>query len=168
MKIRHFFIPFKDKEIRQGLSEKIIRRRLEKEGWEVWKGGLISVVRQDDIYPNVRRKYERLCSLLDEKKPRSLIILQYFCDVHHGMPDFICYRRGEFKFVECKLGYEQVSERQKVCMRKLKELGFGLEVHKLSYPGTRNRIVDIDLATGEKKILDMQLRLTLKQPNHSM
>ena len=78
------------------------------------------------------------------------------------MPDFICYRRGRFKFVECKLGHEQLSKRQKICIKKLRQYGYAIEVHKIVDPCTKvwKAIVDID--TGKRNVIDVQLRMTKK------
>ena len=145
---------------KRGLSEKLLKRRLEKQGWIVWRGGSFNVLRKDDIYPNVRRKYEKLRGLM---KRGHFEYFQYLCSVHHGMPDFFCYRNGEFKFVECKLQYEQLSELQKVCMRKLQQMGYNVEMHKLVDYRTKTLKAGYDLNTGEKIVLQKQS--TLKNYN---
>ena len=154
--IRHVFIPIPKKyKNRKGLSEKILKKRLEKQGWTVWRGGLINIIRNSEIYPSVRKKYALLCILL-KKHDKNLEYLQYICEVHHGMPDFICYRNNKFKFVECKLGYESLSKRQKKCIKKLQDLGFKVEVHKLVEKQTKTRLANINLNTGQKKIIAKQ------------
>jgi hypothetical protein len=156
--IRHIYIPLRRKyKSRQGLSERRIKKRLEKKGWEIWRGGFIHCIRYKDLYPNVFRKYIRLRKILGN----DLEYLQYLSVVHHGMPDFFCRRKKKLKFVECKLGHEQLSERQKKCFPKLMELGYKVEVHKLVFPCTKLRIADVDLKTGEKIIREKQMRLKL-------
>jgi hypothetical protein len=49
-----------------GRSERVFSRLLKKQGYQVWRGGLIHRIRQGDVYPVFRRKYFRLCLLLDE------------------------------------------------------------------------------------------------------
>jgi len=161
LSVRHIYIPFKPRDKRSGLSERLIKHRMEKQGWIVWRGGTIGIMRGDKIYPNVLRKYTLLHQLLEKHKPGMHRILEYINDVHHGIPDFICYRYGVFKFVECKLGHEQLSHGQKECIRKLKTFGFLVEVHKLADPCTKTREADINLDTGEKDIIKKQTRLKL-------
>ena len=140
------------------LSETQIKKRLEKQGWDVWRGSSICCTRETDVYPNVFKKYSRLALLLQDK----LESLQYIASVHHGMPDFLCHRKNEFLFVECKLGHEQLSKLQKKCIIRLKELGFDVEIHKFVFNCTKTRIAYVDLNNGEKKIIDKQERLKLK------
>lgn len=125
-----------------GLSERFMRKRLERNGWAVWRGGLINILSQPDLYPNVQRKYLQLHLLLRNYHPDQVETLQYLCSVHHGMPDFICFRNGMFKFVECKLGNERLSARQKKCIARLQSMGFRVEVHRLSRK-YREAVVDV-------------------------
>ena len=79
--------------------------------------------------------------------------------MHHGMPDFICYRRDEFKFVECKLGYEKLREGQKKCIQKLLDLGFNIEIYILSEPQTKVRVSYYNLSSGEKTVREVQKKI---------
>ena len=158
--VRHIYIPLdKPRNERRGLSERIVRRKLERSGWIVWRGGLINITREDEQYLNVQRKYEQLRQLLLTHHPAMLETLQYLCVVHHGMPDFLCYKNQTFKFIECKLGHEQLSERQKLCIANLQKLGFNVEVYKLVEPCTKVRNALVNIETGEKKVQERQMRL---------
>jgi len=160
MEVCHLYVPMRREfPSRHGLSERELRRRLVRQGWMVWRGGLIDIVRQSEIYPNVRRRYELLCSLLEKHRPGTLDELQYLCAVHHGMPDFVCFRNGAFKFVECKLGHEGLSVRQKACISRLQEMDFPVEVHKLAEPRTKARVAAVDFAARRKRVLEKQMRL---------
>lgn len=166
MDVRHVYVPRRrTKRSNHGLSELQLKERLIKEGWEVWRGGSINMVRTAQLYPNVERKYRRLCELLEQDHPKQLELLQYLCHVHHGMPDYICYRKkdGRWKFVECKLYHEQLSKRQKTCITKLQALGFTVEVHKLIDHRTKTRKADVDLATGRKSVKEHQLKLNSRR-----
>ncbi|MBI4181633.1 MAG: VRR-NUC domain-containing protein [Candidatus Aenigmarchaeota archaeon] len=143
----------------RGLSERLIRERLEKQGWTVWRGGMLDIVRERGIPRALRERYEQLCTLLDLHMPGTREQLQYFCAVQHGMPDFLCYRSGSFLWVECKLGHESLSERQKLCLLKLRWMGFRVEVHRLVYPQTRSRQLSLNLLTGRKDIRERQATL---------
>jgi DNA polymerase elongation subunit (family B) len=158
--IPHFYFPIGKHTERKGLSEKIFKRKLEKEGWTVWRGGLFNILKKQEIYPNVRRKYEKLLELFKKYHKDLLPSLQYIDYVHHGLPDFVCFRNGRFKFVECKLGHEQLNSRQKKTLTRLQELGFEVEVHKLVDPCTKVRKTYLNLNTSYKKVLDRQLALT--------
>ena len=161
--IRQIFIPMQKLESNSsniGLSEKILKRRLEKQGWTVWRGGIINIVRKNDIYPNIRRKYEQLCNLIVKHNPGVLEELQLMCAVHHGMPDFICFRNGSFKFVECKFKNEQLSSRQKKCISKLQQMGFEVEVQKIVAPNTKTRIALTNTVTWDKIIVEKQAKLS--------
>jgi hypothetical protein len=148
---------------RRGLAERELRRRLERQGWTVWRGELVGILRnRDDLYLNVRKKYELLERLLEQHRPGTLERLQYLAAVHHGMPDFLCFRRGEFEFVECKLCHEQLSRVQKACIPKLQALGFTVEIHKLVDDRTKVRAALFQLETSEKTVIERQLKLTKK------
>jgi hypothetical protein len=89
---------------RKGMSEREIRKLLEKRGWKVWRGHLLNILKRDELYPNVRRKYELLQQLLNEHHATTAEYLGYLCAVHHGIPDFLAFHSREgFLFVECKL-----------------------------------------------------------------
>ncbi|HLD33612.1 MAG TPA: VRR-NUC domain-containing protein [Candidatus Nanoarchaeia archaeon] len=149
-------VPIPKSKTKFGLSEKHAKKRLEKSSWEVWRGGSIGLQRRYDSYPNVKKKYEKLSQLLDKHHPEFHEYLMLLCAVHHGMPDFLCYRNGVFKFVECKVGYESLSKRQKVCINKLLQLGFAVEVHKIVEKQTKTRVADLNVVTGMKTIKDVQ------------
>ncbi len=143
---------------RKGLSEKLLRRRLERQGWVVWRGGLVGIGERSE-YPTVKRKYEVLRKLLHQYMPGTHEKLTYLCLVHHGMPDFICYRYG-FKFVEAKLENESLRPNQRVCIAKLCSLGFKVEIHRLVNSSTREAI--LDLVTMKRKVREKQMRLTAR------
>lgn len=149
---------------RHGLSERELRRRLEKQGWQVWRGGLLHTSWDFESWPNVLRKYDELRGLLERHAPGKLEELQYLSSVHHGMPDFICFRDGAFKFVECKLGHEALSVRQRKCIPKLQDLGFMVEVHKLVPGESRPRRARVELGSRRKVVVEKQMRLTRRWP----
>jgi len=165
--IRHLYIPmrkaFPD---RHGLAEREIKRRLEKQGWIVWRGELVGLLRharnhpEQELYANVKKKYELLELLLNDHHPSRLDDLQYLSAVHHGMPDYLCYRQGRFLFVECKLCHEQLSRAQKFTIRRLQALGFGIEVHKLVDHRTKLRSAAVSIETNVAEIKERQLRLS--------
>jgi len=165
MNILHTYIPFsKNYKQTRGLSERQIKKRLERDGWMVWRGGSVNLIGKTDLYPNVERKYGILKALLAVHKPNSLDELAYLCTIHHGLPDFICYR-NTFKFVECKYKNEQLSKAQKVCFQKLRDLGFPVEVYKFVDHTTKMRRCLINILTGHKIIKEHQLRLKLRWKN---
>lgn len=144
---------------RKGWAESTLKRRLQRQGWTVWRGGYLHATRKDELYPNVLSAYSRLAALLEQHRAGTLEMLQYFCVVHHGMPDFICYRQGQFKFVECKLEHEQLQESQKRCIPRLLAMGFPVEVHKLVNGSTKSRYALVDIETGEKRVAERQTTL---------
>ncbi len=124
----------------------------------VFRGGYLHACRKKELYPNVLRKYSKLKGILGN----DLEYLQLLSRIHHGMPDFFCYRRGIRKFVECKLGHEQLSNRQKRCIIKLVKIGFDVEVFKLVFDCTKIRSAYVNIFSNEKKIIERQKRLNLK------
>jgi len=161
--VRFLYLPIPRRyATRHGLSEKYVKRRLERSGWTVWRGALLNVLKRVEVYPNVRKKYELLVALLCEYHPGTLEEMQYLCHVHHGMPDFLSFRRGEFKFVECKLGHEQLNPGQKKCIPKLQKLGIPVEVHKVVDPCTKLREAWVDVENGEKEVVEKQLRIKMR------
>ena len=140
---------------RSGLSERVLKDRMQKRGWESFRGGMIGVRME---YPNVLAKYARLEGLITDKLGVDVLDeLKLINAVHHGMPDYLFFRRGELLFVECKLGHEQLSERQKKCIRRLQDLGFKVEVHKLVEDCTKVR--DVQVIGGVKTVVARQERL---------
>jgi DNA polymerase-2 len=155
--VTHHYIPLsKEYADNKGLSEHLLKKRLEKSGWIVWRGGSIHILRQEEIFPNVLKKYSLLRKLMD---PVLFETLEYFSSTHHGMPDFLCFRNGMFKFVECKFRHEQLSDRQKKCIARLQNLGFTVEVHKLVDHQTKLRLAQVNIATNDKKVLEKQCAL---------
>jgi Holliday junction resolvase len=162
--VRCEYIPLRrEYDSHAGLSEKEIKKRLEKKGYEVWRGAYLGIHRDKEQYPNVIRKYRKLEELMI-RYGVDHEYLEYINSVHHGMPDYITFRRGEFLFVECKLGHEQLSRVQKRCIALLKSLGYRVEVHKMVFPETKARIAIVDLQNGSKIIRERQMKL-LKRYN---
>jgi len=162
-RVKFKYIPIiKQYDYRAGLSEKLIKEKLEKEGWIVWRGSLIGILRSgQELYPNVKKKYEKLESLLEKNNPGKIQELQYMNAVHHGMPDFICFRVNRFKFIECKLQYESLSKVQKKCIEKLTEMGFEVEVHKIVDQRTKTREAYVEVISGNKYLLEKQCMVQL-------
>ncbi|MEM3154738.1 MAG: VRR-NUC domain-containing protein [Candidatus Woesearchaeota archaeon] len=147
---------------RHGLAELQLRKRLEKQGWQVWRGGFVNAIAAD-AYPAVKRKYAQLSELILELYgERALDFLCYLCAVQHGMPDLVCYhpQKKEFKFVECKFGHEQLSSRQIMTIKHLIDAGFVVEVHKLVDDATKTRKAEVNLVTKEKKVLEKEMKLS--------
>jgi hypothetical protein len=162
MDVTHRYLPCRrTRQPIRGLSERQVKQGLLEDGWEVWRGSNIGITRHADIYPNVERKYKRLCELLQRDYQKKLELLQYLCAVHHGMPDYLCHRSkdGAWKFVECKYLHEQLSARQKTCIAKLQSLGFTVEVHKIVDHRTKLRHASVNLKTGIKTVKEKQLKL---------
>lgn len=165
MRVRHVFVPFsRPVADRRGLSERVLKKRLERQGWTVWLGHGMNMLEQEELFPTVLRKYTLLVELLKHHHPDTLEELQYLCHVHHGLPDYLCYRRGVFLWVECKLGHEQLQESQRKCFPKLAALGFTVEVHKLVDPCTKTREAWVDIHSGEKEVVERQARLKRRYP----
>ncbi len=146
---------------RHGLAELQLRKRLEKQGWMVWRGGFVHALAAD-VYPHVKKKYLQLAELIVELyDDKALDFLCYLCAVHHGMPDLVCYNPTlqQFKFVECKLGHESLSQRQILTIKRLLDAGFNVEVHKLVEECTKTRKAEVDLVTKKKKILEKEMTL---------
>ena len=151
--LKEIYVPMKvNYSERKGLSEKIFKRKMEKEGWIVWKGALIGV---ESEYPNVIRKYKLLEKVLGDKYEH----IKYISHVHHGIPDVICYRKGEIKFIECKLINEQLSKSQKKCIALLQKMNFKVEVHRLMKISQRFKQVRKDMLTNKKIIVEQQVRI---------
>ncbi len=153
VRVRYYALPWPA--TRRGFSEHVIRRRLERRGWQVWRPDLLCAQHE---YLVVRRKYGRLVALLDRFHPGLHEELRYLCAVHHGLPDFLCFH-GSFLFVECKLGYEPLSWRQRQCFRKLLRLGFRVEVHVVAGQRQRSSLAELDLVSGEKIVVERQCSL---------
>jgi DNA polymerase II len=158
--IHYTYLPYWRKYKRnRGLSERQIKRRLENSGWEVWRGGLINLPRKADLFPNVRNKYLKLIILLNSYDLEKREILQYFCH-QSGMPDFICHRQGQFKFVECKFNHEELSLVQRRCIVRLQKLDFKVEIIKLVDPAVRMRKKVVNYHTNQTRVLARQQALT--------
>jgi hypothetical protein len=163
MRVQYVPMRSRPEELR-GVAEARLRQRLERQGWNVWRGSLINLYLDENTYANVRRRYRVLAQLLVQDFPAHYDHLRYICAVHHGLPDFVCCRQTsdgrEWLFVECKLMHEQLSKRQVKCITKLLDMGFRVEVHKLVDERTNTRTADIDLLSGMRRVGERQLRLT--------
>ncbi|HLP79515.1 MAG TPA: DNA polymerase domain-containing protein [Acidobacteriota bacterium] len=161
-RFKEVYIPIPKKyEDYRGVSEQLIRKDLQKKGWLVWRGGLIHYAGQKHEYPNVQKKYELLAQLLDKYHPDVRDHLSYICRVHHGMPDFICYKDGRFLFVECKLAYETIKTGQRICAQKLTDLGFEVQIHRIVHEPTKVRVAYVDTNMRRAQIVDRQLALKI-------
>ena len=150
--IDHTYLPAQGGR-RRGLAERQVRKRLERMGWEVWRGsGLLGI---HVTYPRVVRKYLRLRRLIESHRPGILRSLNHMA----GMPDFVCVRNGTFLFVECKLAYERLSDVQKARMHELQRLGFRVEVHVVVDAPTKLRQARVNIMSGAKDIGERQLTI---------
>lgn len=159
MQIRYKYLELHQKSInKKGLSEKHIRKFLERDGFIVWRSEYFHLDFAEH-YPNVRKKYDKLRELLEKYHPGMLEELKYMNHVHHGMPDFITFKDGKFKFIECKFEHEQLMSGQRKCIDKLLKMGFIVEVYKLVSPKTRARVVHENVLTKEKTVKEKQMKL---------
>lgn len=142
----------------RGFSERVARQELERRGLVVWRGGFAHANRSDQ-YPNVTRKYARLERVVRDHYPGRLELLQYLSSSQRGMPDLAVWNGRELRFVEVKLDYEPLSERQKRCLKRLCEAGFTVSIMRVVSSATRTRESVIDLDTFEERAITRQLRL---------
>ena len=75
------YIPLKPSSPRVGLAERFLKRRLERQGWIVWRGGMIHLSREEELYSNMKKKYDHLQQLLKIQVPEHIEQLQYFCRI---------------------------------------------------------------------------------------
>ena len=159
MQLRYNYLELhKKSSSNRGLSEAFIRKKLEKQGFLVWRSGYLHLDFSEH-YPNVRKKYEKLMGLMEKHHPGMIDHLKYLNHVHHGMPDFLVFKGNAFKFIECKFNNEQLLKGQRKCIQKLLSLGFEVEIYKLVNPKVRSRLVQEDILTKEKKVKERQARL---------
>lgn len=142
----------------RGYAERIVRKEFERRGIVVWRGGFVHA-RRSERYPNVERKYARLERIVEERYPGTLEELQYLSSTQHGMPDLVTWNGSALRFVEVKLDYEPISERQRSCMMRLSSLGFSVVIARVVSRSTRLRESEIDLETREEHEKNRQLRL---------
>ena len=82
-----------------------------------------------------------------------------------NVPDFLCYRAGEFKFVECKLDYEQLSYRQKKCIQRLHVLGYPVEIHK-TVTRSKRRLGILNIDHGRTAVTERQASMKCFKGNN--
>jgi hypothetical protein len=158
------YVPLEEHtEYRKGLGERYLRKRLHKHGWRVWHTSCFSSARMPELYPIIRSLYEELSGLLEKQRAGVTGTLEFLARAYHGMPEFICYRNGVFKFVACKFECEQLPRSQRYCMLKLLELGFVVEVHTLVDRNTKAVQGTLDMQTGERKVTEAQLTISAAQ-----
>lgn len=157
---RYIPVPSKYKG-RRGLSERFVKKFLENKGYLVWRGSNVCLSEQRHLYPLVQKKYTLLTLLLYYYHPFVVEDVRHLAKHHFGLPDFIVFKKT-FVFVECKLGHEQLSQRQKLCIQRLVKLGFTVEVYKLVDDCTKVRKAWVNIFSNEKQILEKQLRLKLR------
>jgi hypothetical protein len=150
-------------EYKSGLAERYLRKRLKQHGWRVWHTSCFASARHPELYPLIRSLYEELCYLLEKQRPGIVSSLEFLARSYHGMPEFICYRSGVFKFITCKFEQEKVPRSQRYTMLKLLELGFIVEVHTLVDKNTKALQAYLDVQTGNRRVTEAQLTISAAQ-----
>jgi|SRR3989344_1827136 len=157
LKLRNY--PYKS---RHRLSERIVRNHFLKSGFEVFRGTSILGAEQSmyyDLYPNVRKKIDRLERILLGKIGLKLWILRNI--VSNGIPDYFIHKNGKSFFVEVKLEHESIKKNQLNCMQLLENFGFDIFIIRVKE--NPYRIKSVVKVTDERlnilKVLVKQERL---------
>lgn len=141
----------------RGFAERTVRSYYEKRGYVIWRGGFINANRKAR-YPNIAKKYHRLERIIRSHYPGTFEHVSYLC-TQSGMPDLIVWKGRELIFVEVKLDYEPLSERQKRCIKRLVRLGFGVRIVRIVSRATRRRSSVLDLTSGKEIEYERQARV---------
>ena len=114
---------------RRHLSERLVRAYFQKKGYEVFRGRSVfdsEFSSHHGLFENVRRTYDRLEEILDEKLGSNL---QAFREtLTSGIPDFLIHRPGEYIFVEVRLEHEPIQSHHLSSMAFLEGFGFDVMV----------------------------------------
>ncbi|MFC1769190.1 VRR-NUC domain-containing protein [Nanoarchaeota archaeon] len=96
-----------------------------------------------DIYPNVRRKIDRLEEILLKQLGLRLYLLRQ--TVGSGIPDYFVHKKNESFFVEVKLEHETIKKHQLMCMKRLEEFGLDVYIVRIkSKPYKLKSLVDVE------------------------
>ncbi len=141
---------------RHGLAEALVRRRLVRAGFDVFRGiGFFGPEALHVEYPVVIARYERLESLLRSQLGFGLFTLRSVLHSPKGMPDFLCYKDGRFLFVEVKLEHEPIKKHQLAKMELLERFGFETKVVRVKQKPYR-------IISDSKKVMVRQKRFRRK------
>ncbi|MEK6968695.1 MAG: VRR-NUC domain-containing protein [Nanoarchaeota archaeon] len=142
---------------RHGLSERIARKRLVKQGFKVYRGiGFFGFKAIKVDYPAVVNKYKELESELTGRLGYSLFAIQLALGSAKGIPDFLCLSDKEIVFVEVKLEHESIKPHQLRVMRVLEDFGFKVMVFRLKQKVFR---IETEVSEGQRKVLLVQHKL---------
>src|SRR3989338_6006490 len=154
IRITSFEIPLhKFSKDKRGFSENFVKKSLERKGYLVFRPEFLHLD-FSDYYPNVKRKYVLLGNLLEKYHPGRYEELRYINHVHHGMPDFLCFKDGKFLFIECKLNHEPLLSGQRKTISRLFSMGFPVEIYRLVHPKVRARRMDEDVITKKRRVIE--------------
>lgn len=141
LKLRNY--PYKT---RRQLSEKLVHQYFLKKGYEVFRGTRILGHEGSlnyELYPNVKRKYDRLEKILYKKLGLHLWTLREL--LGKGIPDFFVHKGNTSFFVEVKLEHESIKKHQLACMKLLTEFGFDSVIIRVkSKPHLLKKIVEVN------------------------
>src|SRR3989338_3719260 len=122
-------IHLKSKAQRRGLSEKLAKQKLKKQGFRVYRGiGFFGPGAIHVDYPYVVNMYKELDKYLNERFGYALFAMRLVLGTTKGMPDFLCISGSEISFVEVKLEHESIKPTQIKMMDALEEFGFKVMV----------------------------------------
>ncbi len=143
---------------RRGLAERLVRKYLEKKGYDVFRG--YSILGKEcsayyDEYENVRKKYDRLEVILLNRLGLRLYELRELLD--SGIPDYFASKADDVFFVEVKLEHEQIKGHQLECMQLLEKFGFKVVVLRIKKKVYRPN-TNVNLDSGERKVMVRQKR----------
>lgn len=106
-------------------AEELVKKKLEEEGWEVFK--IFNYANEETKgwlkfnWGGLEKRHKKIC--------KKLYSLSKWRGCH--LPDFICFKKDYFKFVEVKAGKNvKWNEKQKKGIEKLEKLGYIVEILK--------------------------------------
>lgn len=156
---------------RRGLAERIARRHLEREGYELFCGRQLlgpELSVRYHRYAAVQRRYDRLEWILLERLGLRLWLLREELGTGRGLPDYLCvHERGvrrRLLLVEVKLEHEQLKLHQLACIRLLERYGFETMLMRIKRRVYRVRAhADVHgrgvIGYNEREVLEIQERL---------
>lgn len=144
----------------RGHAETIIRRALQRDGWKVWRGGFLILGLQSE-YERLRNKYQQAKDIVIQQHGEGMWECLSTLAKYRGMPDFFCYHPilRTTKFIECKLGYEQLSTYQRRTLHVLTNWGFDVEVHVVGLPHMSAKTAVFDLLTKRKQVIEKTMKI---------
>jgi hypothetical protein len=156
--VHHRYIPVEDRDYRASIAERIVRKRLLEQHWQLWSTDYFFGRKHEYLF--TEHSYPELCAMLERYKPGLTGYIEHLARAYHALPQLLAYKQGMCKFIVCKLEHESLGRAQRACILKLLEAEFCVEVYSLAGKHTKAVRATVDVQTGLQRVVEAQLTIS--------